>query len=84
MEFQARIEVMLKETVSDPQGQAVCSALRNMGFSGTREVRVGKLIRVRLTAENEGVAHAIVDEMCRKLLANPVIENYRFELGVCE
>ncbi|MGB9866435.1 MAG: phosphoribosylformylglycinamidine synthase subunit PurS [Bacillota bacterium] len=84
MEFEARIEIMLKDTVSDPQGQAVCSALRNMGFSGTREVRVGKLIRLRLEAENEGIAHAIVDEMCRKLLANPVIENYGFELGVCK
>lgn len=82
MEFLVKVEVTLKKTVADPQGQAVYSALRDMGFEGTREVRVGKLIEVRVEGEDREHARSLVDEMCRRLLANPVIEDYRLEVGV--
>ena len=71
-----RVYVTLKAGVLDPQGKAIHHALEGLGFAGVRRVRAGKLIE--LDAE-EGVSDAAVEEMCRKLLANIVIENYRIE-----
>ena len=71
-----RVYVTLKAGVLDPQGKAIHHALEGLGFAGVRGVRAGKLIE--LDAE-EGVSDAAVEEMCRKLLANIVIENYRIE-----
>lgn len=76
----ARIDVMLKPLVNDPQGLAVADGLRNLGFDGVREVRVGKRIEVTLEAADAGAAEAAVREMCERLLANPVIEDFALEV----
>jgi len=77
----ARVYVTLKRGVLDPQGSAVARGLRTMGYSEVEDVRLGKLIEVRLregaSAEEE---RRRIEEMCRKLLANTVIEDYRVEL----
>jgi phosphoribosylformylglycinamidine synthase len=71
-----RVYVTLKNGVLDPQGKAIHHALEGLGFDGIRDVRAGKLIE--LDAEDD-VSDAAVEEMCRKLLANIVIENFRIE-----
>jgi len=74
--MKARVTVMLKSGVLDPQGEAVRHALGALGFSGVEGVRQGKVIELDLA---EGTTEAEVDEMCRKLLANMVMESYRIE-----
>jgi phosphoribosylformylglycinamidine synthase len=78
--MKARVHVTLKDGVLDPQGEAVRHALGSLGFGGVGEVRVGKVIEVELAATDADAARAEVDEMCRKLLANTVIENYDVEI----
>lgn len=73
-----RVHVTLKPGVLDPQGKAIHHALEGLGFSGIRDVRQGKLIELDL---DEGVSDADVESMCRRLLANLVIENFRIERG---
>jgi phosphoribosylformylglycinamidine synthase subunit PurS len=77
----ARIHISLKEGVLDPQGQAIGNALKALGFAGIGEVRQGKLIELELAESDPAAARAQVEEMCRQLLANPVIENYAIEIG---
>ena len=77
--MKTRVYVTLKNGVLDPQGKAIHHALEGLGFSGVKDVRAGKLIELDLA---EGVSEAEVEEMCRKLLANTVIENFRIEQGV--
>lgn len=81
MEFLARIDVTLRQTVNDPQGLVVRNGLHSLGFPTVETVRVGKYIEMRLRAEDETVARAQVEQMCRKLLANPVIEDFSFEVS---
>jgi len=78
--FLARIYVALKPTVNDPQGQTVLGSLKTLGFDSTESVRMGKYLEVRINELEPDKAREAVDEMCRKLLANPVIEEYRFDL----
>lgn len=78
--MKANIYVTLKREVLDPQGDAVRRAVGSMGFSGVRDVRVGKLIEVELDVGDRAEAEAALKAMCEKLLANPVIEDYRFEI----
>jgi phosphoribosylformylglycinamidine synthase len=73
-----RIFITLKNGVLDPQGKAVHHALNGLGFAGVNDVRIGKLIELDVA---EGTSDAALDEMCQKLLANTVIENYRIEAG---
>jgi phosphoribosylformylglycinamidine synthase PurS subunit len=77
-----RVYVTPKQGILDPQGAAVERSLPNLGFEGVSGVRVGKIID--LTVEGAGLsheaAHAQIDDMCRKLLANPIIEDYTFEI----
>lgn len=80
MFFEGKVYILLKEEVLDPQGQVVRSALKTLNFTGVEEVRVGKYIRLQLKAPDRTRAEKQLDEMCRKLLANPVIEKYSFEL----
>lgn len=80
MEYLARVYVTLKSTVNDPQGLTVRNALHSLAFDGVEGVRVGKYLEVRLRADDESAARAQIEEMCRRLLANPVIEEYRFDL----
>ena len=74
--MKVRIYVSLKPGVPDPQGRAVHHALEGLGFTGIEDVRVGRLIEMDVA---DGTSDAALDEMCRKLLANMVIENYRIE-----
>ena len=78
--YLAKIYVSLKPTVNDPQGLTIKGALHNLGFVAVTSVRAGKYMEVKLEGNDQGIAHQQVDEMCKKLLANPVIENYTFEL----
>jgi len=78
--FLARIYVTLKPTVNDPQGLTISDGLRSLGFNEVESVRAGKYIEVRLEAANTETASQRVDAMCDKLLANPIIESYRFEI----
>lgn len=78
--FLARVYVTLKPTVNDPQGLTIRSGLRSLGFAGVDAVRAGKYMEIRLDAADRAAAEAQVTEMCRKLLANPVIEDFRFEI----
>jgi phosphoribosylformylglycinamidine synthase PurS subunit len=78
--YLAKVYITLKPTVNDPQGLTIKGALHNLGFSSVEDVRAGKYIEVRIAEKDISTARRQVDEMCRKLLANPVIENYRFEL----
>ena len=78
--FLARVYVSLKPTVNDPQGLTIADGLRSLGFSDVDDVRAGKYIEIRLTAVDPENARTAVDSMCDKLLANPVIESYRFEI----
>ena len=82
--YLAAIEVMLKPLVNDPQGLAVLDGLKNLGFDGAARVRVGKRIEVTLEAASADAAEQAVTEMCQKLLANPVIEDFRFDLTQVE
>ena len=72
-----RVHVTLKSGVLDPQGKAIHHALEGLGFDGVRDVRAGKLIELEL--EDGAADEGEIDQMCRKLLANTVIENYRIE-----
>ena len=76
----ARIYVTLKPGVLDAQGDTVKSALETLGFKGVEEVRIGKFMLVTLNSATREEAKAQVEEMCRRLLANPVIEDYTFDL----
>jgi phosphoribosylformylglycinamidine synthase subunit PurS len=79
--MKARVHVSLKPGVLDPQGKAIGNALKTLGFEGVGEVRQGKLIELELTDTDPVAARARIEEMCRQLLANPVIENYTIEIG---
>jgi phosphoribosylformylglycinamidine synthase subunit PurS len=75
-----KVYVTLKPTLLDAQGRVVQNALNNLGYEEVDSVRMGKYIEIELTDNGHSVQER-VDEMCRKLLANPVIENYRFEVA---
>ncbi len=78
--MKAKVHVTLKNGVLDPQGKAVEHALDSLGFSGVDAVRQGKYIEIDLADGDKAEAEKNVEEMCKKLLANTVIENYRFEI----
>ena len=80
MAFTASVNVMLKEGIADPQGQTIERALPALGFTGVDEVRVGKRIRLTVDAASEEEARARVEQMCERLLSNPVIESYEVTL----
>ena len=77
MQFLARVEVSLKPTVNDPEGLTIQGALHSLGFAEVGSVRAGKYMEIGLEAASKKKAEAQVTEMCRKLLANPVIEDFR-------
>jgi phosphoribosylformylglycinamidine synthase subunit PurS len=76
----ARVHITLKHGVLDPQGKAIGHALGSLGFEGVGDVRQGKVIELELAETDEARARAEVEQMCQKLLANTVIENYAIEL----
>jgi phosphoribosylformylglycinamidine synthase len=80
MNIKARIYITLKSTVSDPQGMTVKGGLHQLGFTNVNDVRIGKFIELEVTAESVEMAEMEVTDMCDKLLANMIIEEYTFEL----
>jgi phosphoribosylformylglycinamidine synthase len=74
--MKVRVSISLKNGVLDPQGRAIQHSLEGLGFGGVTDVRAGRLIELEV---NDSVTDADLDEMCKKLLANMVIENYRIE-----
>ena len=78
--MKARVQIMLKDGVLDPQGEAVRHALGTLGFAGVQGVRQGKVIELDLAENDREKAEAAAKAMCEKLLANTVIESYRVEI----
>lgn len=78
--MKAKITITLKNGVLDPQGKAIEGALKGLGFDGATDVRQGKVIELKLSETDEAAARAKTEEMCKKLLANPVMENYAIEI----
>ncbi|MGE5571968.1 MAG: phosphoribosylformylglycinamidine synthase subunit PurS [Bacillota bacterium] len=81
MQFRAQVKVRLKESILDPQGSAVKRALHGMSHDNVVDVRIGKHIELTLTADGPESARRQVQEIAEKLLANPVIERFSFELS---
>ncbi|PCI41779.1 MAG: phosphoribosylformylglycinamidine synthase [Rhodospirillaceae bacterium] len=78
--MKAKVHVTLKNGVLDPQGKAIEHTLHSLGFEGLNQARQGKFIELDLAETDPKKAHAQVDEMCKKLLANTVIENYTIDI----
>jgi len=79
--MKARVHVTLKNGVLDPQGRAIAHALSSLGFGGVEDVRQGKFIELDLQETDKAKARDQVEAMCKKLLANTVIENYAIEIA---
>lgn len=80
MEFKAAIDIMPLEALLDPQGKAVTSSMKNLGLEVITNVRIGKHITLYVTADSKETAQAKVEEACKRLLANPIMEQYHFTL----
>lgn len=78
--YLAKVYIQYRPTVSDPQGQTIRGGLHQLGFDSVSSVRAGKYMEITLDADSEDAAGEQVRDMCDKLLANPVIEDYRFEI----
>ena len=78
--YLAKVYIQYRPTVSDPQGQTIQGGLHQLGFDSVTSVRAGKYMEITLNADSESTASDQVRDMCDKLLANPVIEDYRFDL----
>ena len=84
MRWLAEVHVALRNGIADPEGQTIGSALRSLGYETVAEVRSGKLMRIAFEADDHAAAEAAVGEMCRRLLANPVMEVASWELRADE
>lgn len=78
--YLAKVYITLKPSVNDPQGLTIKGGLHTLGFRSVESVRAGKYMEIRLNEQDRRTAEEQVREMCRKLLANPIIEDFRFEL----
>ncbi|MBM3132842.1 MAG: phosphoribosylformylglycinamidine synthase subunit PurS [Chloroflexi bacterium] len=78
--YLAKVYVTLKPSVNDPQGLTIKGGLRTLGFGSVESVRAGKYMEIKVSENNKAKAEAQVKQMCQKLLANPIIEDFRFEL----
>jgi phosphoribosylformylglycinamidine synthase len=76
----AKIYITLKKDVLDPQGSVIANSLKSLGFNNIEDVRQGKFIEIKLDSENKETANKQINEMCEKLLANLVIEDYKVEI----
>ena len=81
MKFNVEIDVMPLKNLLDPQGKAVTASMKNLGLPEIENVRIGKHISLRVEAEDEAKAKVKVEEACKKLLANEIMESYEFELA---
>ena len=78
--FRAEIDVMPKKEILDPQGKAVTGSMKNLGLSEIQNIRIGKHISLEIEAANAETAHAKVEEACKNLLANLIMESYSFKI----
>lgn len=78
--MKAEIYINLKNTVADPQGLTIKHALESLGYKNLEEVRIGKMISIKINAKDKKESERQISEMCKKLLANPVIEDYDFQI----
>ncbi|MEW5758647.1 MAG: phosphoribosylformylglycinamidine synthase subunit PurS [Candidatus Omnitrophota bacterium] len=78
--FEVEIYISLKKTVADPQGLTVKHAIESLGYQGINDLRMGKLVRLQLNLKDKKYAENKVNEMCKKLLVNPIIEEYSFQI----
>jgi phosphoribosylformylglycinamidine synthase PurS subunit len=78
--FQAEIDVMPKKEILDPQGKAVTGSMKNLGLSEIQNIRIGKHITLEIEAANAEIAYAKVEEACKNLLANLIMESYSFKI----
>ena len=78
--MKAKITIMPKKAVLDPQGKTVQNALQHMGYEGIGAVHVGKYLEIELSGSDKETARKQIDDACHKILSNPVIEDYRFEI----
>jgi len=78
--LKAEINITLKRTVSDPQGLTVKHALESLGYKDLADVRIGKVVVIKLNYKDKDRAKKEINEMCKKLLANPIIEDYRIKI----
>jgi phosphoribosylformylglycinamidine synthase len=76
----AKIYITLKKDVLDPQGSVIANSLKSLGFNNIADVRQGKFIEIKIDSENKETANKQINEMCEKLLANLVIEDYKVEI----
>ena len=83
MKFQAEINVMPKKEILDPQGKAVSSSMKNLGLTTIQNVRIGKHISLEITADSQAQAKELVDQACKNLLANLIMESYEFTIVAC-
>ena len=80
MKFQAEIDVMPKKEILDPQGKAVTGSMKNLGLAEIQNIRIGKHISLEIDADSAETASAKVDQACKNLLANLIMESYSFKI----
>lgn len=78
--MKVRIYVTLKEGILDPQGKAVQHSLHTLGYAGAEDVRIGKYIEIKMNDKSKETVEEEIKAMCRRLLANPIIEDFRYEI----
>ena len=78
--YTSKINISIRKTILDPQGKAVEHSLKSLGFDSIEDTRIGKYIELKINAKTKEEAEKISGEACRKLLANPVMEDYTFEV----
>ena len=78
--YTARILITLRKTILDPQGKAVEHSLKSLGYGNIVDTRIGKYVELKIDAADELSAKSVAEEACKKLLANPVMEDYSFEI----
>lgn len=78
--YLAKIKITLRKSILDPQGKAVEHSLHSLGYNNIKDIRIGKFIELKINASTDEEANRITEEACKKLLANPVMEDYNFEV----
>lgn len=78
--YSAKIRITLRKSILDPQGKAVEHSIQSLGYKNIKDTRVGKFVELKIDASSENEAKNVTDEICSKLLANPVMEDYDFEI----
>jgi len=79
--YLAKIKITLRKSILDPQGKAIEHSLKSLGYDEIEDTRIGKYIELKINVNSEEKASEIADKACEKLLANPVMEDYKFEIS---